>query len=233
MRVLIAFLFCFVFSFQFIYAEKKTYTTQKISGEPPNIDGLINETVWDLVEWDGGFVQIQPYENKPPSQQTEFKVLYDDNNLYFAIRAYDTAPDSIEKRMSRRDGFEGDWVEVNIDSYHDLRTAFSFTITASGVKGDEAISNDGDNWDSNWDPIWYVKTSIDAKGWIAEMKIPFSQLRFGKQDVYTWGLQVNRRFFRKEERSSWQFISPNASGWVHLFGELHGIKGIKPQKQKD
>ncbi len=213
-------------------AQKQIYNTSRIISDPPVLDGIIDEDAWDIVEWSGDFTQITPYENRPPSQQTRFKILYDENNLYVAIRCFDSAPDSIEKRLSRRDGFEGDWAEINIDSYHDLRTAFSFTITAAGVKGDEAITNDN-NWDSSWDPIWYVKTSIDALGWTAEMRIPLTQLRFGKQDEYVWGLQVNRRYFRKEERSSWQFISPNATGWVHHFGELRGIRNINPQRQKD
>ena len=133
--------------------------------------------------------------------------------------------------MSRRDSFDGDWVEINIDSYNDKRSAFSFTSSVSGVKGDEFISNNGDNWDSTWDPIWYLKTSIDEEGWIAELKIPLSQLRFADKEEHVWGIQLTRRFFRNEERSTWQPVDPNAPGWVHLFGELKGIKGIKPQKQ--
>ncbi len=215
-----------------LYSQKRNYSTTEISSDILRIDGVFNESVWDLVEWSGDFVQLEPYEKKPPSQQTRFKILYDNNNIYIAIRCFDSAPDSIVKRMSRRDDFDGDWVEVNIDSYHDLRTGFSFTMSAAGVKGDEAITNDG-NWDSSWDPIWYGKVTIDELGWTVEMRIPLSQLRFGKQEEYIWGLQVNRFFFRKQERSSWQFISPNATGWVHNFGELYGIKNIKPQKQKD
>ena len=215
-----------------LYCQKRTYTTKKIQGQAPRIDGILNDEAWDQVRWSGDFLQREPYENQPATEDTEFKVAYDDNNIYFALRCFDSAPDSIVKRMSRRDGFEGDWIEVNIDSYHDLRTAFSFTVNASGVKGDEAISNDN-NWDSSWDPIWHVKTTIDNEGWTAEMQIPFSQLRFGKKDVHVWGLQVNRRLYRKSEFSSWQFISPTASGWVHLFGELHGISNIKPHKQRD
>jgi hypothetical protein len=63
------------------------------------------------------------------------------------------------------------------------------------------------------------------------MRIPLSQLRFADKPDHTWGLQVNRRIFREQERSSWQYIPPDAPGWVHLFGELQGLRGIKPQKQ--
>jgi hypothetical protein len=210
----------------------KSYTTQYLQGEAPKIDGLINDAAWDQVQWGGGdFRQTQPSPGKEPSVQTRFKILYDDKNLYIVVRNHDPEPSKIVKRMSRRDGFEGDFVEVNIDSYYDKRTAFSFTASVSGVKGDEYISNNGNNWDANWDPIWYLQTSIDADGWVAEMRIPLSQLRFAMKDEHVWGLQFTRRFFRNDERSTWQYIPPDASGWVHLFGELRGIKGIKPQKQ--
>jgi hypothetical protein len=210
--------------------EKKTYHTV-FTKSAPEIDGLMNDSCWNLVEWAGDFVQTQPSENKAPSQQTAFKILYDDNNLYVFIRAYDTEPEKISRRISRRDNFDGDMVEINIDSYYDQQTAFSFTAMASGAKGDEAVTQDGNNWDSSWNPIWYLKTSIDDKGWCAEMKIPFSQLRFGKKADHVWGIQLMRHIFRLEERSRWQFIPKGSPGLVHLFGELHGISNIKPNKQ--
>ena len=87
--------------------------------------------------WGGDFIQYQPKENAPPYQKTQFKILYDEKFLLIAYRCFDTAPDSIVQRMGRRDEFPGDWVEVNIDSYHDLRTAFSFTLSVSGLKSRE------------------------------------------------------------------------------------------------
>ena len=209
----------------------KSYTTGRVGAEPIIIDGLLNDAAWSGVEWGGDFIGREPEYEVAPSQDTKFKILYDDKFLYVGVRAYDTEPEKIVERLSRRDGFDGDFVEINIDSYNDKRTAFSFTASVSGVKGDEYISNNGNNWDSTWDPIWYLNTSVDDEGWIAEFKIPLSQLRFANKDNHTWGIQLTRRLFRKEERSTWQPIDPNAPGWVHLFGELNGISGIKSQKQ--
>ncbi|MCK8522476.1 carbohydrate binding family 9 domain-containing protein [Aquimarina sp. D1M17] len=212
--------------------KKRIYTTKPLkNAEPPKIDGIIDEASWDIVEWTGDFTENEPDENTPPSQQTKFKIVYDQKYLYVAYRCYDTEPEKIEKRLSRRDGFAGDWVEINLDTYHDKRTGFSFTITAAGVKGDEFISRNGDNWDGSWNPIWYTATNIDDEGWTAEVKIPLSQVKFGKSKEQIWGLQVNRRFFRNEERSVWQRIPQDAPGWVSEFGELHGLIDIEPQKQ--
>src|SRR5665811_414174 len=192
---------------------KRSYLTA-FAKTAPLIDGLGNDDCWNLVEWTTNFTQSQPAENKPPSQQTAFKILYDNDNLYVFIRAYDTEPDKISKIMSRRDNFSGDFVWVDIDSHFDKQTDFLFAASASGAKSDAAISEDGNNEDDNWNPIWYMKTSIDDKGWCAEMKIPLSQLRFGNKSEQIWGLQVQRNIFRLQERSQWQFIPKGSPGIV-------------------
>jgi hypothetical protein len=210
----------------------RTYTTAHLIGESPKIDGYINDEAWNLVAWgEEKFTQRSPNPGAAASVQTKFKILYDAKNLYVLFKNLDPDPGKVVRRMSRRDGFEGDLVGIQIDSYNDKRTAFAFTASASGVKGDEYVSNNGNSWDTNWDPIWYLQTRVDEEGWIAEMRIPLSQLRFADKPEHVWGLQITRRFFRNQEQSNWQYIPPDATGWVHLFGELHGIKGIKPQKQ--
>ncbi len=212
-------------------SERRKYFTQHAGATTPKVDGLLDDPAWEAVSWADDYVQFDPDQGAEPGQETAFKILYDDENLYIAFRCYDTEPEKIVSRMSRRDGFEGDWVELNIDSYHDLRTAFSFSISVSGVKGDEFVSNDGNNWDVSWNPIWFAETNIDTEGWTAELRIPLSQLRFSDEAEQVWGIQSTRRLFRKEERSTWQFVPRNDAAWVSRFGELHGIKGIKPQKQ--
>ncbi|AKA35509.1 DUF5916 domain-containing protein [Flagellimonas lutaonensis] len=214
------------------FIPKKIYTTKEVNGqEAPIIDGKLDDPAWEIVDWAGDFIENRPDENTPPSYQTKFKIIYDDGFLYIGVRCYDAEPENIVKRMSRRDGFDGDWIEFNIDSYHDKRTAFSFNVTVAGVKGDELVSENGNNWDDSWNPIWYTKTHVDEEGWTAELKIPFSQIKFGKEKNQIWGLQSTRRFFREEERSLWQRVPLDAPGWVSEFGELHGLKNIEPQKQ--
>jgi hypothetical protein len=221
-----------VFSFAFsVEKGKKIYVANHINPHPPTIDGQLDDPVWQRGEWESGFIQRKPYEGQEPSQKTAFKILYDEKNIYVAIQAFDTEPRKIERRMSRRDDFEGDWVGIEIDSYYDQRTAFCFSVNAAGVKADQVISDDGENEDPNWDPIWYVKTDTDEKGWNAEMRIPLSQLRYGNKVNQVWGLQLTRVLFRKEETSHWQFIPRDSSGWVSQFGRLEGIENIKAQRQ--
>ena len=212
-------------------SDKRVYVTHRVNPHAPLLDGRLDDVSWQKTEWQTGFVQREPDDGAPPSEQTAFKILYDNDNLYFAIRAFDSEPDEIVRRVTRRDGFDGDWVEINIDSYFDHRTGFSFTVNAAGVKGDEAISQDGDNWDSDWDPVWFSEVASDSLGWTAEIRIPLSQLRFGDNEEHVWGLQLQRRLFRKEERSVWQYISRNSPGWVSFFGELRGIRDIKAPRR--
>ena len=212
--------------------EKRVYTTRK-TVHPPVIDGEIDEIVWQEQSWQGEFIQHEPFEGKKPSQDTEFAILYDDNFIYLAIRAYDSNPDSIAVRMDRRDNTDGDFLLIAFDSYHDLRTGFIFGVNAAGVRNDAIISNNGQNEDDTWDPIWYAKTGIYEWGWAAEIKIPFTQLRFEKEGSEVWGLEIGRSIFRKDELSLWAPVPRNSPGFIHLFGELAGLEGIKPKKQLD
>ncbi len=198
---------------------KKKYFTQRLTGSI-TLDGIPKEEAWNAVEWGGNFIQSQPNDGKAPSQQTNFKILYDDKFLYIGYQCHDLAPDSIVRRMGRRDVFPDD-----------QRTAFSFTLSVSGVRSDEFVSENGNNWDANWNPIWFAKTHQDDKGWSAEVKIPLSQLRYGNDAEKVWGFQITRRLFRKEERSTWQYIPQSSGVWVSGFGELHGLKDIPMHRQ--
>jgi len=211
---------------------KRIYTTQPLPPETvPTIDGLLDDAAWDVVEWENDFIESRPDENTPPSNQTRFKITNDRRFLYFAFQCLDSEPDKIVKRLSRRDTFDGDWIGVFIDSYHDKRTAFGFIVSAAGVKSDVFESNNGGNEDESWNPIWYTKANVDSEGWTAEMKIPLSQLKFGKSVEQVWGLEVMRRHFREEERSVWQRLPVDTPGFISEFGELHGLLNLEPQKQ--
>ena len=211
---------------------KRTYTAMPLgAGQSLVVDGFLGDRGWEMAEWTTDFIEWEPDENTPPSQQTKFKIVYDKKFLYVAFRCYDTESEKIEKRLSRRDDFVGDGVAILIDSYHDKRNAFVFIVTAAGVKVDEFATENGDNFDDSWNPIWYTATKLDKEGWTAEMKIPFSQLKFGKSKEQIWGLECSRMVFREDEWSVWQRLPQDASGMVSEFGELRGLLDIQPQKQ--
>ncbi|HEX2969474.1 MAG TPA: DUF5916 domain-containing protein [Bacteroidales bacterium] len=209
--------------------DKKLYNATQVN-EAPSIDGILNDKSWESGNWIDDFTQYEPFNGKSPSQRTEFKIIFDEDNLYVAIKAFDSSPDSIVSRLTRRDNIDGDMAGVIFDSFHDLRTAFMFGVSSGGVKYDQVMSNDGDNSDESWDPNWWVKTSVNNEGWIAEMKIPFSQLRFEKSSGDVWGFEVYRSLYRKQEMSLWQHIPKDASGLIHMFGEIGGIGNVKPRK---
>lgn len=210
--------------------QPRVYETAKVAGEAPVLDGKLDDPAWEHVAWSGDFVQRDPNDGAAPTVQTQFKVLYDDEALYFAFRAFDD-PKLVTSMLARRDWFPGDWVEVNIDSRGDERTAYSFTYSLSGTRGDEYVSENGNNWNGSWDPVWRGVSQVDDQGWTAEMRIPLSQVRFDGAPEQAWGLQVQRRLFRAEERSTWQRIPKDAAGWVSNFGELRGIRGLKPSRR--
>ncbi len=217
-----------------VYAQtvaKKNCNAYPINPTPPVIDGYIDEDVWTHGEWYGGFTQHEPNNGAVPTQNTEFMIAYDKDYLYAAFKLYDTEPEKIITRVTRRDNIQGDWVAIGVDSYFDKRTAFIFTLSASGSKMDMVMTENGDREDSNWDPIWWGKSHRTAYGWSAEFKIPLNQLRFNKDDELTWGLQVARYIHRNQETDFWQHVPKDAPGFVHMFGVLTGLRGLTPKRQ--
>ena len=208
---------------------KKQYKASRIA-DAPVIDGILNEEIWKSGEWIDDFTQFEPYNSKSATQRTEFNILFDDDNLYVGIRAFDVSPDSIVQRLTRRDEVDGDLVAIIVDSFHDLRTGFTFGVSSAGVKYDLMFTNDGENEDESWNPNWWVKTTINEEGWIAEMKIPLSQVRFDKNSGDVWGLQMARIIYRENETDFWQHIPKDSPGIIHMFGEMTGLDGIKPKK---
>lgn len=208
----------------------RSYTTCRLTTEKPKIDGILDDACWETGVWAGDFTQWIPKEGAKPSQPTELKVLYNDKNIYVAIKAYDSEAAKIQQKSGRRDEFEGDAVGICFDSYHDRRTGFEFDVTAAGQKIDAILTNPI-NSDMNWNPVWYVKTSRDNNGWYAEMEIPLSQLRYSSNDIQVWGMHCWRWINRLQEESDWELQSSTGPGVLYLFGELHGIKGLKKSRR--
>jgi hypothetical protein len=209
----------------------KSYVPSIVAKIAPVIDGIINAGEWPDAGWESGFVQQKPLEGKPESQQTSFKIMYDNDHIYVAFKVQEKEPEKINRRLSRRDEMDGDIVGIQIDSYYDKTTAFFFWVTAAGVKIDGVIVDGTNGEDMSWDAVWTGRTAFDSLGWTAEMRIPFSQLRFSHAETHTWGLQVIRYIQRHDEVDLWQPIPRDASTWVSRFGTLEGLRGIEPKRQ--
>jgi hypothetical protein len=195
------------------------------------IDGRLDEVAWQRAAIQRGFVQREPHTGRPPMFDTEFRVLYDDRALYVAVRAHDPEPALIRGLLTRRDvDSSSDWVSLKIDSYHDRRTAFAFSVNPAGVQRDVLHFNDTEQ-DPSWDAVWESAAQVDDRGWIAELKIPYSQLRFSRDRSHVWGLQVLRRVQRTQELSAWAPWPKEASQEVSLYGTLVGVQDIGPQRR--
>lgn len=194
------------------------------------IDGILAESVWQRAGFTD-FKMKRPVEGIQPTQKTEVWVAYDEEAVYVAARMYDTAPDSIMRVLGRRDfDVTGDWFCFYVDPYHDKRTGFYFAVSAIGSIQDGTLYND--DWDENsWDGIWEASTSIDDKGWVAEIRVPFSQLRFIQQESYVWGVNFRRSIGRNNERDMVVYTPNKESGFVSRFIELEGIREITPPLQ--
>jgi hypothetical protein len=198
----------------------------RIQGRAPVIDGRLDDEAWRRAPVANGFVQVDPREGAPASDATEVRVLYDDEALYVAFRAFDSAPDSIVGLLTRRDmNSPSDWVHVVVDSYHDRRTAFRFSVNPAGVKVDAYLFEDHRE-DTGWNAIWDVATAIDAEGWTAEFRIPLSQLRFSGAPLQDWGINFARDVARRNERSAWSLILPRENAVVSRLGVLEGLESL-------
>src|SRR5215212_4089131 len=209
---------------------RRTAQAVRRSG-PVTIDGKLDDAAWSAAQPTSGFTQSYPAPGAAPVDPTEVRVLYDDQALYVGIRMRDSHPDSIAAQLARRDasGIYSDWVHLIIDSYHDRRTAFRFTVNPKGVKKDVYTSDDGQE-DTNWDAVWDVATLVDSGGWNAEYRIPLSQVRFGgagKGTERIWGFQVMRDIARRQGRDSWSpWDRRQGAGFVSRFGDLRGLVDI-------
>ncbi|HET9423736.1 MAG TPA: DUF5916 domain-containing protein [Gemmatimonadaceae bacterium] len=201
---------------------------------PVLLDGRLDEGAWLKAPVSNQFTQSYPNVGRVDTT-TSVRVLYDEDALYVGIRMLDPRPDSIAAQLARRDaiGIYSDWVHLIIDSYYDRRTAFRFTVNPVGVQKDVYTSNDN-NEDTNWDAVWDVATRVDSAGWVAEYRIPLSQLRFGDVPAGServWGFQVMRDVARRSERTSFNPWTPDGSGFASRMGDLTGLVGI-PQPQR-
>ena len=202
-----------------------------LAAEAPVIDGRDHDALWQHTNVITAFQEWDPTEGKEARFPTEAHIAYDRANLYVFIRCFDPHPDSIIRRIGRRDDFpQSDRVVLLVDSYLDRRTGYEFGVTAAGGRYDAALYDDG-NEDDAWDAVWDVATRIDSLGWTAEFRIPLSQLRYDQQREHTFGFAINRDLYRYNERISWPVFSRSAAGMVSQFAEVSGFDDLEAPRR--
>lgn len=194
----------------------------------PHIDGRLDDAIWQNVAWITDFVQREPQEGRPASEPLRVAFAFDDDALYIAARLHSSDPAAMRALVTRRDREEtSDQLLVSFDTYRDGRTAYTFAVTSAGVRIDYYHSGDFETRrDYTYDPVWQAETERDSAGWTAEIRIPFTQLRFNAADVHTWGVNVVRSTPARNEIVFWRLIGRNETGWASRMGELAGLEGI-------
>ncbi|WP_420129485.1 DUF5916 domain-containing protein [Longimicrobium sp.] len=184
------------------------------------LDGRLDEAVWSTPQPATGFRQQEPREGEPGAR-TEVRFAYDDGALYVGARMYDSM--EVSRQLTRRDAeVESDWIQLVFDTYHDHAGRTVLQVNPSGVKYDAGQASP--SADPSWDPVWEVETRVDSLGWTAEMRIPWSQLRFTSDVEQTWGVQIWRYVQRLNETSMWSFWGRQEPGGPPRFGHLSGMR---------
>ena len=199
----------------------KVYETIRTE-KPPRIDGDLDEPQWQNAPAMVDYFQYLPTWGTVPDHPMDVRIMYDDEALYIGALLYDSAPDSIKGELGARDAndINADFFRICIDTYNKRQDAYYFGVYASGVQFESKVS------DATFDAVWESATKITRDGWSAEIKIPYSAIRFPKREEQEWGLQVNRSVRRTREFTQWSKVPNNTNNIQLYWGVLKGIKNV-------
>lgn len=197
------FIMCFYFAvIAEVSAQRKTYHPLRIT-QPVKLDGKFDEPFWQQAEVMNDFVMADPQPGASPTEKTEFKIAYDDVNLYIAYSCFDSEAGKIVHNNMERDSdpADDDGIAILIDTYHDKSSAIGFAASASGARFDVEFSQNGSNQNPSFNTFWNVESIINDKGYFLEFQIPFSSLRFKTAEIVLMGIKSTRIIKRKNEFS--------------------------------
>lgn len=196
-----------------------------VTQEVPIIDGVLDDPAWLTALPASDFIQNRPAPGQPANVRTEVRILYNDVGIYVGAMMYDDDPSQIQKELSERDNLANtDWFGIVIDAYRDGINGFGFIVSASNVQFDTKYSTFGE--DEGWDAVWQSKVNINSEGWVAEMMIPYSALRFPETEEQTWHMNFVRSTAKTQEKSFWNEVDPQVAGFLNQAGYLTGLKNI-------
>lgn len=206
---------------------RKRITIPRIT-EAPKIDGLLNDAAWQDAPIATDFVERMPNNGKPipDSLKTDVKIVYNDLGIYFGATMKDPEPQKILRELTERDGIgNDDFFFILLNGYNDRQQSLQFIVTAAGVQYDAKMTNG--NEDNSWNGIWYSAVQINDDGWVAEIFIPYSEVRFPDRKVQLWGLNMEREFRRARTRYSWSPIDNTKGAFSIYDGEIYGIENVQ------
>jgi len=213
-----------------VSGQAKSLTAIRVSTSP-KIDGLLSDSIWHSSPPISGFVQSFPSFGVPSSTKSEVRILYDDAAVYVSAYLFDD-PAQLGKQLTARDDEQRkdvDYFSVFFDTYNDQQNGFQFLVTTNNVQSDGKLAGSSlEEVDKTWDAVWQSRVSYRPDGWIVEMRIPYISLRFSKNEIQTWGLQLLRFTRRNNELAYWNPVDPKVAGFVNQFGKLEGLKNIQP-----
>ena len=198
---------------------------------PIELDGALDDQVWREAVPVSGFVQSEPHEGQPATEDTQVYVAFDADTLYIGAYCHDTEPTGAIVSEIRKDFASGDQdsFEVILDTFADRRNGFMFLTNRQGAKSDQQVANEGRETNASWDAVWLVKTRGVEDGWTLEIAIPLKSLRFERGDARTWGINFSRVVRRKNEVSHWSPISRAYNlARVSDAGNLVGLPSLSP-----
>lgn len=193
------------------------------------IDGVLDDEAWQDAAVADDFTEFRPVIGKKWHHEirTETYLLYDDNGIYFGGHCYESTVDSIARELAGRDGFgNNDYIGIIFDTYQDRLNGFEYFVTPLNEQWDAKTSADGE--DFSWNAVWESGAKIHENGWDFEMFIPYAAIRFARQDIQDWGLQITRRRRYTEQQNCWNFFNPNINGFLTQEGTWEGLENIKP-----
>ncbi len=222
-------------------AERPSMAATRVE-QGPNVDGDLSDPVWARSEVGADFVQHEPLDGVPATEQTEIRVVFTGNTLFFGITAFDANPEAIVAREMERDSriFQDDSI-ILLDTFHDRRNAYTFETNLNGARSDTLVTDEGRDLNLQWDGIWHSAAQRTASGWTVEIAIPFSTLRFDPS-APAWGFNVQRHIAHKRETTHWSALPREISVLgqtgslllpihrVSMAGELTGLDGLSESR---
>ena len=222
-------LFCSLLLSFFGYSQKKVLQT-KFTSEKIEIDGKLDEAIWQSVPVATDFIMFDPDNGIkiPENKKTEIRVLYDNDAIYIGALMLDENPEKILKEITQRDSFgTSDLFGVFINGFNDGQQDFQFFVNAADGQAD-CITTDTNGEDYSWDAVWKSKAVITDIGWVVEIRIPYAALRFSSEKKQTWGLNFFREIKRDRQKYTWNLIDSKLGTFTQQTGILEGIENIKP-----